>query len=224
MKLRKLIIILISLSFATQASAGMIVWFSDGFGTTDGGELTAHVATGSDPIGPLWDPGDTFGTFCIERDEHVTLQSRKYWVELNTEAVKGGNNTDTGDPLDYRSAWIYTQWMTQSSFTINKTGGGTLTIEHNDAGANIVQWALWTIEEEADYTSYAGVQDLIDAAAAANWKNLGNVRVMNLYQLADDGTHTVFSQDMMVMVPVPATILLGFLGLSVGGWKLRKSL
>ncbi|MBN1974867.1 MAG: hypothetical protein JW787_14600 [Sedimentisphaerales bacterium] len=228
---RIFVIVLLSLLFAGQASADMIIKIGDSIGTVNAGEFAVTLLNGylwggnplySDPIGD-YVKGDTFASFCVETDEYVYLLSRPYYVELNTYAVRGGSNTNDNDPLDPRSAWIYTQWMTQTQIDVDNIYG-TFTISHDDAGANMVQRALWDIEDEGDYTSFTGVSALIKEAEEAGWTTIGNVRVMNLWQYAYDGTKTeVYSQDLLVLVPLPATILLGFIGLGIGGLKLRKS-
>ena len=212
---KKPIILLLSLLFATQASADMIVALTRNLGTTGGGEFSANVV--SSPIG-IFTTGESFGTFCVETDEYVTLSGREYNVVLNTVAIGGGANADDFDPLDPMSAWIYTQWMTQSEIHVNNALGDFY-IYHDDAGANLVQRALWDIEEEGDYSSFTGVDALIEEARLAGWTDIGNVRVMNLYTPSG-----LYAQDQLTLVPVPATILLGLLGLGVGSWKVRKSI
>ena len=50
----------------------------------------------------------------------------------------------------------------------------------------------------------------------------------NEITLNDIGDNVAFglgtAPDSLEIVPLPATILLGFIGLAVGGWKLRKSI
>ena len=51
----------------------------------------------------------------------------------------------------------------------------------------------------------------------------GDLRIgLHVQGLLD--SNGIATSDSFVMVPLPATILLGFIGLGVGGWKLRKSL
>lgn len=228
MELKKLfVILLLSLLFVSQASAEMWVYFSDsGVGyNAEGGEFIGHVQDTiqypSDPVGP-YEPGDRFSSFCIERDEHISYgENYTYNVALNTQAIKGGTNTDSGDPLDPKSAWIFTEWMKTDHGYI-----GTLSADEN-IQADAVQYALWTIEGETGFSIPAStstaVTNLIAAATTANWQDIGDVRVLNVWYFDSNGAK-VFCQDMVIMTPVPATILIGLLGLGVGGLKLRKSL
>jgi len=205
--MRRLIFISIVCAFLTApAMADIRIRVTDSVGGTNGGEFIATVL--EDPIGYLYDntpPNNTFGTFCVETNEYLNYGGT-YYVDLSTYAVKGGVGGGTfppGDPLDDRTAWIYKQWLTGMPHTV--------------ANADLVQRAIWYIEGET-----GGVNNSLVAAAqvavAAGWRNY-DIMVMNLY---GDQARTQYVQDLLVMVPLPGAVLLGFLGLSVARLKLRR--
>ena len=101
--------------------------------------------------------------------------------------------------------------------------------------AEQLQKAIWYIEEEIGLTEVGGVLTQTQSAATAlgsgskalawyneaagkGWTDIGNVRVLNLYHnsIRED------FQSQLYLVPVPGAVLLGFLGLSAAGLKLRK--
>jgi len=150
-------------------------------------------------LGVIQGDGVQFGTFCVEWNEHIT-GGVTYGADVSYDAIKGGETTS--DPLDADSAYLYDQYLK-----------GNLSAY----SAADVQIAIWSIEGEiADslVTTEAGeLKDLADG----KWSDVGSYRVMNLYN--PDGTN---AQDFIIKVPVPAAVLLGMLGLSVAGLKLRK--
>ena len=94
----------------------------------------------------------------------------------------------------------------------------------NEAGE--LQQAMWALEDEVgdptgnEYFDLAVTQ--FGSIALAEADNAGHlnqypVKVMNLYDSLGNR-----AQDVLVLVPVPAAVLLGVLGLGVAGWKLRK--
>jgi len=207
--MRKLIFISILCAFITApALAGIMkVEVTGGVGTTAGGEFLDLVVSG--PIGELYDVDSYISTFCVETQE--TVGGNQYWVTLSDRAIEGGEPSGSGgvgyDVLDDETAWIYAQWLD--------------VMDHTEYYANLVQNAIWIIEDEGGDPFFPGVAALITAAEAAvddGWEN-PNIMVMNLW---NDEECEDNAQDHLVRVPVPAGILLGILGLGVAGIKLRK--
>jgi hypothetical protein len=213
------------------------------YGNTGGGEFHAQVIAL-----PIASVPSKWETFCMEEFETVGSGTNNYYGVLNTSAVLG-SNTSTGsivggnpifgdplgqnniggvgygDPLDPKTAYLYTKFATGT--LLNYNYGGTTAERKADAAA--LQSAIWYIEQEFN-TIAAGqattwYNEAVGAVASGAWSGIGNVRVLNLYTGYNSLSNTVSgsAQDILVMVPVPATVLLGLLGLGLGGWKLRKS-
>lgn len=168
----------------------------------------------------------SFQSFCVETDEHVSPPSHVIdQTIVNTsgptgsQAVLGGpGGGGVADPLDYQTAYLYTQFAhgVLSSYDYLSTGVG------RDVSAGYLQKAIWFIEQEVggDNTGQSGIW--IAEAAAAGWTDIGLVRVLNLGDMDWTSGQMENAQDMLYLVPVPAAVLLGILGLSVAGIKLRK--
>lgn len=219
--MRRVFIIAICALLAVPAVADLTgrITVTDGPGNGDAGAFTAKVAPGT-AVG-IYEPGDTFLTFCIENNEYFN-PGGTYYVAINTMAVAGGSGGGSPDPLSPISAALYNQWL----------GGNTSDV----ARATQYQLAIWQQEGEAVYGTqwtkgdgttalHADYQAISQAtinaliAGVGNPGSIGNVRVMNLWANADG---TGAKQDMLVTVPVPAAVLLGFLGLSAAGIRLRR--
>ena len=145
-----------------------------------------------DSIG-IYDKGDFISTFCIETSEYLNIGGT-YYVSLSHYAILGRQELP-GDLLNDQSARIYNYWLDS--------------LDHIAANADDVQNALWHEEGEGGSSNYLN---------SIAW-DASNVMVMNLW---GDAAHTVYKQDLLVRVPVPAAVLIGMLGLAAAGLKLRK--
>lgn len=170
---------------------------------------------------------NSFQTFCLERDEYVS--SANIWVSTQNAALTGfgshaylgGNNTDSGDDLDSRTAYLYYQFATGalSGYDYNNSGYG------REYSAGQLQKAIWYIEEEMDNLwsgntlAWAWIQE---AENATNWSGIGDVRVLQMNIDAECGCS--YKQDFIYLqpVPTPAAVILGVLGMVIAGVKLRK--
>jgi hypothetical protein len=182
--------------------------------------------------------GGAFQTFCIEHNEYFTPGTKYDWV-LNDEAVLGGlSGIDPADRSEYsgmpdpicpETAWLFTQFWngTLASYGYDYTLG---TLRKNSA--HDLQEAIWYLEGEyttsrlAAYNALSSrAQGWVVDAFAANWSDIGNVRVLNLYTQGHAGDSAYKVQDQLVMVvPLPAASLAGLallMGLAFVG-KLRR--
>ena len=236
--MRKLIFITIMCAFLAGpalASPTIKVYYDDSrFRGGGGGEFTAQLPGGYVAAGWTYDvlalyDADTkdqihapsFQTFCLEIDENLQENGHLYSVTISDSAVEGGVPGGS-DPISVGTAYLYYKFGTHSltGYNYDETDG---TERQSDAIA--LQKAIWYLEEEKTWSEIGSSNDWIDFAAT----NLG----MTHAELMDDnnGTYAVKamnltgslrSQDLLVIVPVPAAVLLGMLGLGVAGLKLRK--
>lgn len=193
------------------------VWMNDNFRgpTTMGGEFRVEAvgfpfvpgATGTGfKYGLAAGPG-LFESFCLEKFEdqiYHTLLS----ADLSTSttgsapAYSGGALGGASDPLDARTAYLYSRFIGQTLLTpydyVNEAN------RHLDADE--LQKAIWFIEQE-DATPLTGkalsfFTEAQSAVSSGAWVGLGNVRVLNLYTM-DNNVRTNF-QDQLVVIPAPA--------------------
>jgi len=182
---------------------------------------------------------ESFQTFCLETSEYV-YNPMEVWVSQASKATpavygsgshayKGG--TGSGDDLDAETAYLYTQFATENLSGYAYTGivGGL----NRSQTAGALQRLIWKIEGEGgdDFDqSYMNIslnttqQTLISSWQTlydnSGWSGIGNVRVLQMTTTSSCGTQ--LRQDQLYLVPTPAAVLLGILGLGAAGWKLRK--
>lgn len=237
MKNSKIVICLLCLFAAAPAMADLYVGSADltrvnGYYSGRGGEFTLYN-TSLSTLGYSSDTKNVYGgeysfqTFCVETDEYVLPPYEvEAWVSTSgptgSQARLGGYNTNSGDPLDPRTAYLYTKFATGTLAGYDYDGSG------RSSSADDLQKAIWFIEGELwgvenDFVDLAN--DAITGGGSTDeWigVGIGNVRVLNMYAWNSLTSTWDPKQDMLYLVPVPGAVMLGVLGLGVAGWKLRR--
>lgn len=175
---------------------------------------------------------ESFQTFCLERDESTHDEGVNVYVSESSvaqptvdgsgsHAYKGGMNTNSGDDLDARTAYLYYQFATGVLSDYDYTQGSG-----RETSAGQLQRTIWYLEEE--YTVWSPpensqaekwIEEAEAAIASGAWVGIGNVRVLQTVWV--DGENE-YRQDFLYVTPVPGAVLLGMLGMAVAGVKLRK--
>lgn len=189
-------------------------------GRFGGGEFSWTGSGGANNVG-------SFISFCIEINENVAPGS-EYRFEVNDEAVRGGAGGGNPDPLDSKTAALFTAFTLGTLGNFSSTGSinfNSETYTRQDQAA-AMQMAIWSLEDEvssvdavtAGLTTDQILADKIEALAddylaqamVLDTGIIGNVRVLNLSPLNSNG----YNQDMLILIPLPQAGALAAIGLA----------
>jgi hypothetical protein len=190
---------------ASSAEASMTGTFSRAYGTTNGGAFL-FTPTGNFR-GLTLDP---FITFCMERHEYLDYTHVFTVADISTAAYRGGRGGGNPDPLDERTAWLYQSFRDGSlaAYGFDYTNA----LGRLNASSDALQNVIWGLEDEmgANWTPSGTLQRAFFNAANTYGvgRGLGSVRVLNITW--PDGTP---AQSQLVIVPAPAGVILGVIGL-----------
>jgi len=228
MKLKSLILSGAVLVFflCTQGMAmAHTLTFTDGYGkyqTGLGGEFTATPSAGLNWLLNNYDSKvvaktGTFQTFCMEFNEHISINT-PYNAVLSNAATNGGvsgGGVNKSDPLSIGTAYLYDQFAkgALAGYEYNTSG---INESGREASAAALQNTIWWLEGEQGKPNNSFVDLVISQFKGETNAMLDNngsfaVRVVNL--IAKDGTA---SQDQLAAVPIPSALYLlapGLLGL-----------
>ncbi|MEJ2648743.1 MAG: hypothetical protein P8016_10085 [Sedimentisphaerales bacterium] len=233
------LILVVCVSMVPPTRAGLIYTWSGESSTGNGNDVSVRAEFDITEDGDLQltlsnissddsaDPADLLSSFYFHSSTSLTLESASGNVFLTDkdgpDGPSGITDLSSGGGLAYNDGWLFQSFTPSESmpfsFGIGTVGNNGL----QDEGFNFP--AMDGIESSI-YTGDVYTQNLDGyylVQGSATFLFSGND--ITLYDIGDTvafGFGT--APDSLHFVPLPATIVLGLLGLGVGGWKLRKSI
>jgi hypothetical protein len=121
-------LISLPVAFGYPVYQGDLVRITDGPGNTGGGEFVVTKSA----------INFSFNSFCLERNEYISMGSTYKVGSIDTSVIAGGFGGGSPDPLDARTAYLFYH------FSI----GDLAEYYGDETSANALQNAIWFIEGE----------------------------------------------------------------------------
>ena len=194
-----LFVTLLAIAFCGSARADLYVNISTSGGAWPSTPYIIKPLSGA----PDWMP-DEFGTFCVERFTTFNPRPGDYWATIDDEIL----NAYKGNPI--------LQDNVKKTYAAFLKGAFDVGFNMND-----IQQYIWDAQGYAVTPPSTSVSDSIEAIIGVddNISGWNNVKTLNLWSRAP---YAGDKQSQLVMTPVPGAVLLGMIGLSVAGVRLRK--
>jgi hypothetical protein len=223
-------LILIAAPALADYSGGRIYWGrSSGYYAGNGGEFTIRSDGGPGLLlsNSAYDAkargvgghAESFQTFCVESGEYVAQPMDIMVSTTNVDGSPGshavwGGVLTVGDDLDPRTAYLYTKFATGTLPEYDYTAGAG-----RSASADALQKAIWFIEGEGGVNNSFVTAANTAVEIGGEWygKGIGDVRILNMYT-----TSGGLAQDQLYLIPAPAAVLLGVVGLALVGWARKR--
>ena len=190
---------ILTFAICGTASADLYVNIGTSGGTWPSTPYIITPDSGTDV--PNWMPA-SFNTFCVER--FTTFSPGKYLATVDDEIWYGAGSDSDPDILAGNVKKIYAAYLNG---------------ELGSFSGNQIQYSIWGAQGYSSYSIDNNISNIIGTGDISGWNN---VKVLNLWK---NGTAYVQANDVqsqLVMTPVPGAVLIGMIGLSVAGLKLRK--
>jgi len=189
--------------------------FADGPGAHPGGafEITVFDQSNTSAV------KGSFMSFCLEFNETMNTTNFFKVAGVSTSAKNGGAGGQTSpgiDPLDVRTAWLYTQYIENPSALGAISGWNAATdVQRGTA----MQQAIWFIENEITGGLNALASLLVTAAGNSGWTDVGRVKVLNVTTINGNP-----AQDQLFITPVPEPEIYAMMaaGLGLMGFVARR--